>query len=248
MVFTRLKNVGNTCFLNATLQCLIHITELNEWLDKNEPEKVFIKEYNDLRKLMLEGHDGVTPYRFVGAVHHAMPHFKPREQQDAGEFLLYLMDEINCPLFKGEMISHLDTTQTREPFWNIEVPIVSDPCTLESCIIQYFQTELVEWNDKIVPKKYEIVTYPTILIITLKRFTNANKKNNAMVNIPLTLQLNETYDLICICNHSGNTTHGHYTACISSDKWYDVDDEMIMPCAHPITNNAYCLIFRKKTV
>ena len=52
MVFTRLKNVGNTCFLNATLQCLVHLVELNEWLDKNEPEKVLIKEYNDLRKLM----------------------------------------------------------------------------------------------------------------------------------------------------------------------------------------------------
>ena len=32
---TGLSNLGNTCYVNACLQCLSHTYELNEFLDKN---------------------------------------------------------------------------------------------------------------------------------------------------------------------------------------------------------------------
>ena len=37
---TGLSNIGNTCYLNATLQCLVHIHELNMYLNQHTPEQI----------------------------------------------------------------------------------------------------------------------------------------------------------------------------------------------------------------
>jgi ubiquitin C-terminal hydrolase len=108
----------------------------------------------------------------------------------------------------------------------------------------YFEKEQVEWMGKQVFKWYEIKEYPTLLWITLKRFDNRNQKNNSFVQIPMEM---DGYELISICNHFGNTRGGHYTATVKKDQWYECNDELIKP-AHPNTNHAYCLLFRKKTM
>jgi ubiquitin C-terminal hydrolase len=238
---TLLKNLGNTCFINSILQCLDHLNELHPWMDGITPSSVLMREYDDIRKMMRSGAGGIAPGRFVHTVYTQLP-FQQGQQADAHEFLLYLLNDLNCPLFQGKQMSCLDTARIEEPFLTLLVPIHS---TLEECMNAYLYKEEVESEGKQVSKWYEFDTLPSILCIVLKRFTNSNRKNNTMVDIPLQYK---DYDLKCVCNHYGGTMGGHYTATVYTDVWYEFSDDQCRRVNHPSTPHAYCLFYRKKAV
>jgi ubiquitin carboxyl-terminal hydrolase 4/11/15 len=60
------------------------------------------------------------------------------------------------------------------------------------------------------------------------------------------------YDLYGICNHSGNSMGGHYTAYIknANNKWYDCNDTMIKEINKDklISEKSYCFFYRKKSI
>jgi ubiquitin C-terminal hydrolase len=103
--------------------------------------------------------------------------------------------------------------------------------------------------------------FPKVLVLSLKRFDENGKKRDVFVNYPLCdLDLSKyvcgynpnkyVYDLIGVCNHYGNTMGGHYTSFVKmQNQWYHCNDSIIQMVANEndvITQNAYCLFYRKK--
>uniref|UniRef100_A0A914EAC9 Ubiquitin carboxyl-terminal hydrolase n=1 Tax=Acrobeloides nanus TaxID=290746 RepID=A0A914EAC9_9BILA len=97
-----LKNLGNTCYMNATLQCLRVIPELEESLKSYSvqpatpaPSKLITASvknlFHDLKVSQERDGDSVVPFIMVNVLHSTFPQFATRteqgifQQQDANE-------------------------------------------------------------------------------------------------------------------------------------------------------------------
>lgn len=95
-----LSNLGNTCYMNSTIQCLRAIPQLCKVLDSyslsGSPENdfgLFLRDLSNLYKEMAGSGVAVTPFKFVQSMRRVFPQFGERGrsggfmQQDAEELL-----------------------------------------------------------------------------------------------------------------------------------------------------------------
>ena len=115
-----------------------------------------------------------------------------------------------------------------------------------------------------IQKKISFWSFPSILVIDLKRFDYRGRKNQILVSFPLdNLDLSSyvvgykkssyVYDLYGVCNHSGGVLGGHYTAYVknANGKWYHFNDANVSEVGiigSIISPKAYVLFYRKKSI
>ena len=175
-------------------------------------------------------------------------------------------------------ISNLETgehiSENPEPYFMIDLPIPPNnkSPTLNDCFEHYVEGETLsgenawyneETKEKIsIKKKILFWSFPTILVIDLKRFNSRNQKNQIYVTFPLDdLDLTKYvigykkesyyYELYGVCNHSGGALGGHYTSYVknANGKWYHFNDTSVSEVGVNetiISPKAYCLFYRKK--
>jgi uncharacterized UBP type Zn finger protein len=105
-------------------------------------------------------------------------------------------------------------------------------------------------------------SFPTVLVIDIKRYNSKNKKQQILIDFPLeNLDLTKyvigynkesyIYDLYGVCNHSGSVLGGHYTSFVknANGKWYHFDDTNVTEVTNTqqiISPKAYCFFYRKR--
>jgi ubiquitin C-terminal hydrolase len=100
-----LTNLGNTCFLNSTMQVLSHTYELNNFLEmstyknklNNKYDSALLIEWDELRKLLWKENCIVSPFKFVKTVQKlatlkGQDMFTGFNQNDLPEFLIFVTD------------------------------------------------------------------------------------------------------------------------------------------------------------
>ena len=139
-------------------------------------------------------------------------------------------------------------------------------------LVWTFGGRLVDEDNKVVnpttgekvvgSKRILFWSLPELLIITLKRFSNAMRKNKCLVDFPREdLDLSPyvvgydsdsyVYDLYGVCNHSGGVLGGHYTSFIrnANGRWYHYNDTHVSAVQNDSQIKsplAYCFFYRKK--
>ncbi|XP_070825089.1 ubiquitin carboxyl-terminal hydrolase 21 [Chaetodon trifascialis] len=104
-----LRNIGNTCFLNAIVQCLSHTRGLRDYcLLKPYRQEKFSKEDAKLMEAFSQVLSGlwdeneadtvVNPRQFYNLFKEAVPYFSGYSQQDAQEFLRFLLDKLHTEI------------------------------------------------------------------------------------------------------------------------------------------------------
>jgi ubiquitin C-terminal hydrolase len=195
------------------------------------------------------------------------------------------------PMFYGIHVSLITDIQSQpgspssplsvrpEPYFVLEVPIadhlnkVTQKTSLLACFDAYTARETLageeQWyNDATqryqdVHKQIKFWNFPDVLVVSLKRFDNRNRKINKLVEFPLTnLDLSRfvegynkesyVYDLYGVGNHTGGSMGGHYFAYVrnANGKWYIFNDTQVaeIPETKIVSPRAYLLFYHKKSL
>lgn len=102
---TGLGNLGNTCFINSSIQILSHTYELNDFLNRgtykkrlsNKYDSALLVEWDNLRTMMWSENCTISPGKFIKTVQKLaqikkIEIFTGFSQNDLPEFLLFLID------------------------------------------------------------------------------------------------------------------------------------------------------------
>ncbi|KAK2532792.1 Usp2 [Columba guinea] len=330
---TGLRNLGNTCFMNSILQCLSNTKELRDYCLQNQylrdlnnnsrMRTALMSEFAKLIQLLWTSspNESVSPSEFKTQIQRYAPRFVGYNQQDAQEFLRFLLDglhsEVNrvlvrprastdtldhlpddeksrqmwrryqeredsriSDLFVGQLKSSLTCSECGycstafDPFWDLSLPIPKKSygeVTLMDCLRLFTKEDVLDGDEKPTccrckartrcTKKFSIQKFPKILVLHLKRFSEARirtSKLTTFVNFQLKdLDLREfasqscnhaIYNLYAVSNHSGTTMGGHYTAYCKnpvSSEWHSFNDSRVTPMSssHVRSSDAYLLFY-----
>ena len=109
-----LENLGNTCFMNTSLQCLLHIQplvsyflrpDLERGINAKSPAKGSLaRSFAQLcRDVFSAKRNSIAPTNFQKAVGVLAPHLLDFQQQDCQEFLRFLLDGMSEDLCRSAM-------------------------------------------------------------------------------------------------------------------------------------------------
>ncbi|KAG7961553.1 hypothetical protein I3843_09G022800 [Carya illinoinensis] len=149
---TGLQNLGNTCFMNSSIQCLVHTTKLVDYFlgdyqkEINYDNPLGMKgelalAFGDLlRRLWAPGVRPVAPRLFKTKLADFAPQFSGYNQHDSQEFLAFLLDglhedlnRVKCkPYIEAKDVEGRPDEEVAEEYWKNHLArndsIVVDAC------------------------------------------------------------------------------------------------------------------------
>lgn len=254
-----ITNVGNTCYFNTALQCLMHVPVISNYFIQFEytGDCEFTKLFSVFVKIFWkENGKLINVSNLLQKFQKKFPRFASHEQHDVQETVLCIIDilESSVPVLKkyfyGKKVQQTvwpGGSKTHEEDFSVHI-LCSNSTSLKDMLLESFKwntlTDYIDDDGKphhVATTRCFFSKCPQILMISF------DKKGSVEAIENLTID-GHKYELVASAVHVGVQYDGHYVAFTKhADKWYYKNDDFVQE--HPFPKNAphYLLMYNLKS-
>lgn len=270
-----LPNIGQSCFLNSSLQALWNSELIKRFIISSKKSDI-CRTICDIME--SKGSNAQSLYKQLDK------YIKLGEEFDANEFILTLFEtiiketQVKCsnkdydwckefsniiPIIYGNHINKIEcincnhTVSNNSNFNMIPLFPSSDSSRLVEMLRDFARNELLDnwkcdkcnYDNKNITRTSFISKWPEVLIFVINNYS----RSKTVVEINKTLVLDKKeYVLKSVICHMGNMNSGHYNAIIiQKGIWYLCDDDTIVKIDEPDvykSNSPYVIFYENKVL
>ena len=246
-----LPNLGNTCYFNSALQCLLQVPVLtNYFLQVDVPSSDFVSEYRRIvRQYWSDDTSVIDPRRLLHLFVERYKQFEGHDQQDAQEVIMCMLDLFDQGLIKHifggrvtqETLCPSGKSELHEDFYSVVLYPLKD-CSVREALEEHQKYVTVpEYTDS--NGKTHHVSVSRSLFSMVPRVLIVSLQGRRLIQVEDQLINKQLFALIC---HVGDESGGHYVAFTKHmNMWFYKNDLQVTTIESPPEKAYYYLAMYK---